>query len=154
VTPVSYSLILFGAAALVEAALGRVRRRRMSERLSLDAAFRTREFRSLDLHLDRVEVLERRRLRQDLTRYVSGEAGHVVGVWVQRDRVVLQLSDKRLMTLAGVLRPTRSALRQHTAQDRLRPLRVAGGDRWCSVLLRSDAGDEIDVSARAVTLTE
>ncbi len=153
-TPVSVSLILYGAAALVDATLRRVRGRRMPERLSLDATLRTREFHSLDLHLDRVEMTERRRLRQDLMRYVSGEAGHVVGVWVQQDRVVLQLSDTRLMTLAGVLRPTRSVLRQHTAQDRLRPLRVAGGERWCSILLRSDSGQEIDVSARTVTLTE
>lgn len=147
-------LVLCAALATFGVLVRRARCRRMLTRLSLGSAFAPGDFHNLDLHLDRVDVTERRQLSHALTHYVSGEAGHVVFIWDQRDALVLQLSDGRVMTLAGVLQPTRRLVRQRAAQDQLRPQRLDRDDRWYRVVLRTDEGGEVQVPARMVSITD
>jgi hypothetical protein len=147
--------LLVGAALLILfLAVHRIRRRRRTRRDPLSAVFPPLELRRLDAHLDRVGVRELERLTHDIVRYVDGKAGHVVVISdLPHGRIVLELSDGRLMTLNGVTRATRGLLQDRAVNDKLRPSRVDRDDRTCRLVLRAESGYEMNVSTRMVSLT-
>jgi hypothetical protein len=132
--------------------IGRCRRRRSAARDPLTHVFQPHELRDLDAHLEAIAEEELRRLDANIANYVAGEVGHVVVISECRDEIALLLSDGRRMALGGVSRVTRRFLVSRAAQDKLRPARVQRDGLSYRLLLRSEAGDEIEVYTRRVAL--
>ncbi|MCU1657929.1 MAG: hypothetical protein JWO57_2585 [Pseudonocardiales bacterium] len=132
-----------------------VRRRRL-RRMSIDPIARVlgvREFAELDGHLEAVARTERRRLEEELVRYLAGRAGHVVVVRKGRSGIALELSDGRCLALRGISCRALALLDRHTPVDLLRPESVARDALSCRLRLRGLAGPGIDIHARDIALT-
>jgi hypothetical protein len=114
--------------------------------------FKRDELREFDARLDAIAQEELLRLDASLMRYIAGEVGHVVVVTDYSHGIALALSDGRRMTLGGVSGVTRRRLRQQAAQDRLRPARIEREAFSYRLLLRSEAGAEIELHTRSVAL--
>jgi hypothetical protein len=153
-SPAGTSLLVGAGLIILVLAVRRIRRRRWARRDTLSAVFDPRELRRLDAHLDRVGVMELKSLTHDVVRYVEGEAGHVVVISdLPHGRIVLQLSDGRLMTLIGVTQATRGLLQYRAANDKLRPSHVDRDEVACRLVLRGDSGYEMNISTRMVSVT-
>jgi hypothetical protein len=114
--------------------------------------FKPDELRELDAHLDAIAQEELLRLDATLMRYIAGAVGHVVVVSDYRHGIALALSDGHRMTLGGVSGVTRRRLRHRAAQDKLRPARIEREAFSYRLLLRSEAGAEIEFHSRSVAL--
>jgi hypothetical protein len=149
-------VLCVGCAVIALAAMyrliGSYRRRRSAGRDPLTRVFQPHELRELDAHLDVIAEEELRRLDADIARYVAGEVGHVVVIADSRHELALLLSDGRRIALGGVSRVTRRFLMNRAAQDKLRPARVERDGLSYRLLLRSEAGAEIEVHMRRVAL--
>jgi hypothetical protein len=132
--------------------VGNSRRRRGPAGDTLKHVFEPSELRALDAHLDAIARDELLRLDATLLRYMAGEVGHVVVVSDSSHGITLALSDGRLMNLEGVSRLTRRRLLSRAAQDKLRPTRVERDALSYRLLLRSEAGAEIELSTRRLAL--
>jgi|tagenome__1003787_1003787.scaffolds.fasta_scaffold19815284_2 hypothetical protein len=110
------------------------------------------ELRELDAHLDAIAQEELLRLDATLMRYIAGAVGHVVVVSSYSHGIALALSDGRRMTLGGVSGVTRRRLLHRAAQDKLRPARIEREEFSYRLLLRSEAGAEIEFHTRSVAL--
>jgi hypothetical protein len=145
-----------GPALLVVAALYRLIRicwrRRIAARDPLTQVFQPHELRELDAQLNVVAEEELRRMDANIAQYVTGEVGHVVVISDCRHEIELLLSDGRQMALGGVSRVMRRSLVNRAAQDRLRPARVERDGLSYRLLLRSQAGAEIEVLTRRLAL--
>ena len=131
------------------------RQRRHTRRGShnvLRQVFRPREYRELDEHLDRIAALELRRLEATAKRYVAGDAGYVVGISGSRHGIGLGLSDGHRLELGGVSRSMLSLLVRDAATERLRPAHVTRDGFSYRLLFRGEAGAEVEVFARRLTL--
>jgi hypothetical protein len=128
------------------------RRRRLGSRDPVARIFQSREMQELDAILDLVAVDELRRLDAEVLRYVAGEAGHVLVVSDWRYGIALDLSDGRRIALGGVSRVTRRMLAQRVPMDRLRLARVEIDGISYRLILRSEAGDELEIFSRRVAL--
>ena len=128
------------------------RRRRLKSRDPVARVFQSRDMQELDAVLDLVAVDELRRLDAEVLRYVAGEAGHVVVVSDWRYGIALDLSDGRRIALGGVSRVTRRMLAQRVPMDRLRLARVESDGISYRLILRSEAGDELEIFSRRVAL--
>jgi hypothetical protein len=128
------------------------RRRRRAEQDVLRRVFRRREYRELDQQLERIAVHELRRLEATARRYVAGDVGYVVVTWYSRHGIALSLSDGHRLELGGVSRSTMRRLERGTAEERLRPAHVAREGFSYRLVLRGEAGAEVEVFARRVTL--
>jgi hypothetical protein len=115
-------------------------------------AFRRREFREFDAHLEAVACEERRRLENETTRYLADRAGHVVVVSKAPHGVALVLSDGRRLALRGISARTVELISHHATLDMLRPETVGRDAFSYRLLLRGAAGTEINVYARNITL--
>lgn len=115
-------------------------------------AFRRREFREFDAHLEAVACEERHRLEGEVARYLAGRAGHVVVVWKAPHGVALELSDGRRLALRGISARTVELISRRASRDMLRPERVGRDAFSYRLLLRGAAGSEINVYARNITL--
>jgi hypothetical protein len=118
----------------------------------LSHVFKPDELRELDAHLDAIAREELLRLDATLMRYIAGEVGHVVVVSDSSHGIALALSDGRRMTLGGVSPGTRRRLLHRAAQDKLRPARIEREAFSYRLLLRSEAGAEIEFHTRSVAL--
>jgi hypothetical protein len=132
--------------------VGRSRRRRRAARDPLTHVFRPHELRELDAHLDEIAEEELRRLDANIARYVAGAVGHVVVISDSRHEIALLLSDGRRMALGGVSRAARRVLINRAARDKLRPALVERDGLSYRLLLRSEAGAEIEIYPRRVAL--
>jgi hypothetical protein len=132
--------------------VGNSRRRRSAARDPLTRVFQPQELRELDAHLDVIAKEELGRLDANIVRYVAGEVGHVVVIADSRYGIALVLSDGRRIALGGVSRVMRRELLNHAAQDKLRPTRVERDGLSYRLLLRGEAGAEIEVYTRRVAL--
>lgn len=128
------------------------RRRRLASRDPVAHVFQAREMQELDAVLDLVAVDELRRLDAEVLRYVAGEAGHVVVVSDWRYGIALDLSDGRRIALGGVSRVTRRMLAHRVRVDRLRLSRVEIDGISYRLVLRGEAGDELEIFSRRVAL--
>ncbi len=151
-------LVVLGVGAALIALAGTYRliktsrRRSSAARDPLTQVFQRHELRELDAHLDVIAEEELRRLDANIARYVAGEVGHVVVIADCRHEIALLLSDGRRMSLGGVSRAMRRFLVHHAAQDRLRPTHVERDGLSYRLLLRSEAGVEVEVYPRRVAL--
>jgi hypothetical protein len=132
--------------------VGSSRKGRIAAGDPLIHVFKPDELRELDAHLDAIAREELLRLDATLMRYIAGEVGHVVVVSDSSHGIALALSDGRRMTLGGVSRVTRRRLLQRAAQDKLRPARIEREAFSYRLLLRSEAGAEIEFHTRTVAL--
>jgi hypothetical protein len=128
------------------------RRTRRGPHDVLRQVFRPREYRELDGTLERVAVLELRRLEDTAKRYIAGEAGYVVGISGSRHGIGLGLSDGHRLELGGVSRSVLSLLVRGAAAERLRPAHVTRDGFSYRLLFRGEAGAEVEVFARRLTL--
>src|SRR4051812_21679650 len=128
------------------------RRRRRAEQDVLRRVFRRREYRELDQELDRIAVHEPRRLEATARRYIAGDVGYVVLISDSRHGIALSLSDGRRLELGGISRSTVRLLERGTAEERLRPAHVVREGFSYRLVLRGEAGAEMEVFARRVTL--
>jgi hypothetical protein len=149
-------VVLFSPIALVVVAtlhgvVARCKRRRVA-RNPLAHVFRARELREIDARLDRIAVAELRRLDARVVRYVAGEAGHLVMVSESRHGVALGFSDGRRLALGSVSRSTLALLKHRVADHRLRPARVHRDSLSYRLLLRGEAGVEIEVGTQRLAL--
>jgi hypothetical protein len=128
------------------------RRTRRGPNNVLRQVFRPREYRELDGQLERIAVLELRRLEATAKRYIAGDAGYVVGISGSRHGIGLGLSDGHRLELGGVSRSMLSLLVRGAAAERLRPAHVSRDGFSYRLLLRGEAGAEVEVFARRVTL--
>jgi hypothetical protein len=114
--------------------------------------FRPHELRELDAHLEVIAEEELRRLDAGIARYVAGEAGHVVAISYSRHGIARVLSDGRRIALGGVRPLQAKAARKPRGAGEVAP--CPGGTRWplYRLLLRSEAGAEIEVYTRRVAL--
>jgi hypothetical protein len=134
--------------------VGRARRSRRASREPLTQVFRPRELRDLEARLDEVAAVEMRRMDADLLRYVAGEVGHVVVIVDQpRHSIALALSDGHRLTLDVVSDATRMLLRHRVTRDKLRPAGLERDGSSYRLLLRSEAGADLEIHARRVALT-
>ena len=141
------------AAAVTTAVLAaRHRRGRRAARDPMAQAFRGREFRQFDAHLETVACEEGQRLEKELARYLTGRAGHVVVVWESPHGVALELSDGRRLALRGISTRTVELINRRAPRDMLRPATFDRDIFSCRLLLRGAAGAEISVYARNITL--
>jgi hypothetical protein len=118
----------------------------------LRRVFRVRELRELDAHLDRVAMDEMLRLDASVVRYVAGVAGHVVAISQSRHGVALGLSDGHRLALGGVSPSMLRRLIRYAEDDKLRPARIDRDSLSYRLLLRGEAGTEIELTTRRVTL--
>jgi hypothetical protein len=132
--------------------IGSYRRRCSAGRDPLTHVFQLHELRELDARLDVIAEEELRQLDANIARYVAGEVGHVVLISYSRHEIALLLSDGRRIALGGVSRMMRRFLLNRAAQDKLRPARVERDGLSYRLLLRSEAGTEIEVYTRRVAL--
>jgi hypothetical protein len=146
--------VVLGLVALAASYLmvGRSRRRRSPAGDSLSHVFEPAELRELNAHLDAIAREELLRLDATLMRYIAGDVGHVVVVSDSSQGIALALSDGRRMTLGGVSRATRRRLLHQAAQDKLRPARIEREAFSYRLLLRGEAGAEIEFHTRSVAL--
>ena len=114
--------------------------------------FKRDELREFDAQLEAIAREELLRLDASLMRYIAGEVGHVVVVSDSSHGIALALSDGRRMTLGGVSRVTRRRLLHRAARDKLRPARIEREAFSYRLLLRSEAGAEIEFHTRRVAL--
>jgi hypothetical protein len=146
----SFPIALFALVKLYRAS-GRSRRR--SAALDpLTRVFRAGELRDLDAHLDRIAVAEVRRLDASVVRYVAGDVGHVVVVLPSPHGIALGLSDGRRLALGSVSRSTLKLLMHRVTDDKMRPARVDRDSLSYRLLLRGEAGTEIEVCTRRLAL--
>jgi hypothetical protein len=127
-------------------------RRRRNAREPVARAFRQREMRELDEHLNEVARRERRRLEQEVERYLTGAVGHVVTINRSPGGVALELSDGRRLALAGVSRSTLQLLVHRTAEDLLKPTHVYRDVLSYRLRLRGKSGTDIHVYARNIAI--
>jgi hypothetical protein len=113
-------------------------------------AFRGREFRHLDAHLEAVACEERRRLERELALYLAGRAGYVVAVSKGPDGIALELSDGCRLALGGVSPRTIDLIDRRGLMDVLRPESLYRDAFSYRLLLRGAAGTEINVYARSI----
>ena len=118
----------------------------------LIGVFKPDELRELDAQLDAIALEELLQLDATLMRYLAGAVGHVVVVSDSSQGIALALSDGRRMTLGGVSGVTRRRLLRLAAQDRLRPARIEREAFSYRLLLRGEAGAEIEFHTRSVAL--
>ena len=128
------------------------RQNRFSMRDPLRCVFGSSELRELDEHLDRIAAVEQLRIDATLARYVAGIAGHVVVISESPHGVALGLSDGRRLALGSVSRSTMTALKRRAAQTRLYPARVERDSFTYRLLLRDEAGADIELSTRRLAL--
>jgi hypothetical protein len=132
--------------------IGTFPRRRRATRDPLAHVFQPHELRELDAHLEVIADEELRRLDASIARYVAGNVGHVVVISDSRHGIALVLSDGRRIALGGVSRFRRRLLVYRAAKEKLRPTRVDRDGLSYRLLLRSEAGTEIEVYTRRLTL--
>ena len=132
--------------------LARGSRRRRAASNSLERPFRAPELRELDAHLDQIAVEELRRLERHVAHYVASEVGHVLMISRSPHGIALELSDGRRLALGGVSQRTRNLLTQRADGDKLRPAHVHRDAFSYRLLLRGQAGAEIEVHARHIAL--
>jgi hypothetical protein len=128
------------------------RRRRRGLLNPLSQVFGVRELRELDAHLDRVALVEVRRLEASVISYLAGEVGHVVAILESRHGVALGLSDGRRLALGGVNHSTLRLVARRAAGDKLRPTRVDRESLSYRLLLRGEGGVEIELHTRRLAL--
>jgi hypothetical protein len=128
------------------------RRRRRAARDPLTQVFQPHELREFDAQLEVIAEEELRLLDANIARYVAGAVGHVVVISYSRHGIALVLSDGRRIALGGVSRFRRRLLVNRAAKHKLRPARVDRDGRSYCLLLRSEAGAEIEVYTRRVVL--
>jgi hypothetical protein len=150
-------VVLWAALAFTGVSVGyrfvRARRRhRRSASDSLSQVFRRRELRELDGHLERIAVDELRRLEASALRYVAGDVGYVVGVSDSLHCIGLGLSDGHRLELGGVSRSTVTLIERVATEEKLRPAGVARHGFSYRLVLRGEAGAEMEIFARRVTL--
>jgi hypothetical protein len=90
----------------------------------------------------------------DLGDYLAGRPGHIEASWDHLNRLVMQLSDGRFMTLAGVTPYLPTVLRECLMTDEWHPSRLERDRGGYCLQLRDTAGREIHVPARLVYLTD
>jgi hypothetical protein len=151
------AVVLCIALALIAPVVGywlttKRRRRCRAAQDVLRHVFRRREYRELDAQLERIAVLELRRLEATAKRYMAGEVGYVVVISGSRHGVGLHLSDGHRLELGGVSHSTLRQLEQNAEEERLRPAHVSRDGFSYRLLLRGEAGAEMEVYARRVTL--
>jgi hypothetical protein len=127
--------------------------RRRAARDPLRRVFRARELRELDAHLDRIAADEGRRLDASVVRYVAGAVGHVVVITKSRQGIALGLSDGRRLALGSVSPTMFQLLMRRAAADKLRPARVDRDSLSYRLLLRGEAGSDIELTTKKVALT-
>jgi hypothetical protein len=154
---VAVAIVLCVALAFIAPGTGYwfVRKRRRRGRGASDAltrVFRRREYRELDEHLERIAADELHRLEVSARRYVTGDVGYVVAVSDSRHGIGLSLSDGRRLELGGVSRSMLGLIERGAAEERLRPAHVRRDEFSYRLLLRGEAGAEVEVYARRVTL--
>ena len=132
--------------------LVRSRRGGRAVRDPLRGVFGSSELRELDEHLDRIAEVEQHRIDTMVAHYVAGIAGHVVVISESRHGVALGLSDGCCLVLGSVSRTTVSALRRRAAENRLYPARVERNSFTYRLLLRDEAGADIELSTRRLAL--
>jgi hypothetical protein len=132
--------------------IGGFRKNRIAADDPLFHVFKPDDLGELDAHLDAIAREELLRLDAILMRYIAGEVGHVVVVSDSSHGIALALSDGRRMTLGGVSRVTRRRLLHLAAQDKLRPARIDREAFSYRLLLRNEAGAEIEFHTRTVAL--
>jgi hypothetical protein len=132
--------------------VGQRRRRRRASGDVLRRVFRRREHRELDGRLERIAVDERRRLEASTRLYVAGDVGYVRAITGSRHGVGLGLSDGHRLELGGISRYTLTLLEQGASEERLRPAHVTRDGLSYRLLLRGEAGAEMEVFAQRVTL--
>ena len=125
---------------------------RRKARNPMEQAFRRREFRRLDAHLEAVARDELHRLENELARYLAGRAGHVVVVSKAPDGIALELSDGRRLALRGISSRFVELLTHRVPRDMLRPESLERDAASYRLLLRGHAGPTIRVYARNVAL--
>jgi hypothetical protein len=128
------------------------RRDRCAASDSLRRVFPPRELRELDRDLERIAVDELRRLEVRALRYVAECVGYVVVVSDSRHGIGLGLSDGHRLELGGVSRSTKTLLAQGARGEKLRPVRVERHGCTYRLLLRGEAGAEMELLAHRVTL--
>jgi hypothetical protein len=146
---VGYALLIL---AVIYRRIRIFRQRRSAARDPLQQVFQPREFRELEAHLNDVAEEELRRMDANVVQYLAGEAGHVVVISDRRHEIELLLSDGRRMALGGVSGVARRSLVNRAAQDQLRPARVERDGLSYRLLLRGQAGAEIEVHTRRLAL--
>jgi hypothetical protein len=151
------AVVLCSALACVVLAMGYLiaRDRRRARRRPHDVlrqVFRPSEYRELDGQLERIAALELRRLEATAKRYIAGDAGYVVGISGSRHGIGLGLSDGHRLELGGVSRSMLGLLVHGAAAERLRPAHVSRDGFSYRLLLRGEAGAEMEVFARRLTL--
>lgn len=125
---------------------------RRSSRYPRSRVFRAAELRELDAHLDRVCAEEVRLVHDDVERYIAGIVGHILAISESRHGVALALSDGRRLALGRVSRSSLRLLAMRAADDRLRPARVARDGLSYRLLLRGEAGSELEIYSSVVAL--
>jgi Arc/MetJ family transcription regulator len=138
----------------VHVLLRRLLRRKLRRRIALTSAFRPLEFHRIDARLDWVERIECMRMTVDLSVYLSDRPGHIEASWDHLNRLVMQLSDGRFLTLAGVTPFLPTVLRECLMTDEWYPSRLERDCGGYRLQLRDTAGREIHVPARLVSLTD
>jgi hypothetical protein len=147
-----YIALVLGATVMTAVLAARHRRGRRAARDPMAQAFRGREFRQFDAHLETVACEERQRLEGELADYLAGRAGHVVVVSKARHGVALELSDGRRLALRGISARTVELIDYRAPRDMLRPADLNRDIFSYHLLLRGAAGADINVHARNITL--
>jgi hypothetical protein len=154
ITTARYSRGAHAGPTIVHVLLRRLLRRKLRRRVALASAFRPLEFHRVDSRLDWVERIERMRMTVDLGVYLADRPGYIEASWDHLNRLVMQLSDGRFMTLAGVTPYLATELRQCLMTDEWYPSRLERDCGGYCLQLRDTAGREIHVPARLVYLTD
>jgi hypothetical protein len=144
--------LALAAAVTISVLIARYRRGRRTAPNPLAQAFRGREFRQFDAHLEAVACDERRRLEGELARYLAGSAGYVVVVSRGPHGIALELSDGRRLALGGITPRTFELINRRGPMDMLRPESLDRGPFSYRLLLRGAVGAEINVYARNIAL--
>ena len=145
-----HTALALAAAVTISVLTARYRRWRRTACNPVAQAFRGREFRQLDAHLEAVACEERRRLEEELARYLAGRAGHVLAVSKGPDGIALELSDGCRLALGGVSPRTIELINRRGSMDVLRPESLDHDAFSYRLLLRGAAGAEINVYARSI----
>ena len=145
-----HTALALAAAVTISVLTARYRRGRRTAPNPLAQAFRGREFRQFDAHLEAVASEERRRLEGELARYLAGRAGYVVVVSKAPDGIALELSDGCRLALGGVSPRTIDLIDRRGLMDVLRPESLYRYAFSYRLLLRGAAGSEINVYARSI----
>jgi hypothetical protein len=129
-----------------------VMRRRGAARDPLRRVFKSKELRELDAYLEVIAELEQRSIEAVLARYLAGVVGHVVVISASRHGVSLELSDGGRLALGSVSFSTLSVLRRRAADEKLYPARVVRDGYSYRLLLRGEAGADIELGTRRLAL--